>query len=470
MSHLCTSELSRIYIQVILFTTFILLSEGGVCVCVCVCVCVFSCVLLIATPWAVAHQAPLSMGFSRWKYWSRLPFPAPGDLPDSGIEPLPPGSLALAGEFFTTMPPGKPRWRWTKRLLRQLKDLGYEMLLSFDHSVVSNSLWPHGLQHARLPCPFTISQSLLKLMSIELVMLSNHLMLCHPLLLLPSVFPSIRVFSNESALHIRWPKNWSFSFSISPPNKYSGLISFGIDWFDLLGILKSLLQHHSSKASILQLSAFFMIKLSHSYMTTRKTITLTRWTFVGKVMSLLFNMLPRFVIAFLPRSKCHLISWYLLISSPTYLQSKSKAWKNTQIRLIKILKWFRCGIYYYEWILYIKNIRISYSTPVCQHTGPCLKACNTQKPLRYSEWQNFGWHIRCQHIYCPIWCKQLYSGPWDGNTKIHLFLALLLYLYKCLSTAYCVPGTLLGIQLRILFFVSCWSFPFSPHKSQWYHC
>ena len=151
-------------------------------------------------------------------------------------------------------------------------------------------------------------------MSIELVMLSNHLMLCHPLLLLPSIFPSIRVFSNESALHIRWPKNWSFSFSISPPNEYSGLISFGIDWFDLLGILKSLLQHHSSKASILQLLAFFMIKLSHSYMTTGKTIALTRWTFVGKVMSLLFNMLSRFVIAFLPRSKCHLISWYLLIS------------------------------------------------------------------------------------------------------------------------------------------------------------
>ena len=201
-----------------------------------------------------------------------------------------------------------------------------------------------------------------------------------------------------------------------------------------------------------------------------KTIALTRRTFVGQVMSLLFNMLSRFVIAFLPRSKCHLISWYLLISWPTYLQSKSKAWKNTPVRLIKILKWFRCGIYYYEWILYIKNIRVSYSTPLCQHTGPCLRACKTQKPLRYSEWQNFGWHIRCQHIYCPICCKQLYPGSWDGNTKIHLFLVLLFYLHKCLLTAYCVQGTLLQIQLRIVCFVSCWPFPFSPHKLQWYHC
>ena len=128
-------------------------------------------------------------------------------------------------------------------------------------------------------------------MSIELVMPSNHLILCHPLLLLPSIFPSIRVFSNESALHIGWPKYWSFSFNISPSNEHSGLISFGMDWLDLLavqGILKSLLQHHSSKASILWRSAFFIVQLSHLYMTTGKTIDLTRWTFVGKVMSLLF--------------------------------------------------------------------------------------------------------------------------------------------------------------------------------------
>ena len=135
---------------------------------------------------------------------------------------------------------------------------------------------------------------------------SNHLILCRPLLLLPSIFPSIRVFSNESFLHIRWPKYWSFSFSISPSNEYSGLINFRIDWFDLpavQGTLKSLLQQHSSKVSIYQCSAFYIVQLSRPYMTTGKTITLTRWTFVGKVMSLLFNMLSRVVIAFLPRSR-----------------------------------------------------------------------------------------------------------------------------------------------------------------------
>ena len=141
---------------------------------------------------------------------------------------------------------------------------------------------------------------------------SNHLILRRPLLLLPLIFPSIRVFSNESVLHIRWPKNWSFSFSISPSNEYSRLTSFRSDWLDLLavqGTLKSLLQYHSSKASILEHSAFFIVQLSHPYMTTGKTIALTRRTFVGKVMSLLFNMLSRLVIAFLPKSKRHLISW-----------------------------------------------------------------------------------------------------------------------------------------------------------------
>ena len=147
-------------------------------------------------------------------------------------------------------------------------------------------------------------------MSIELVMPSNHLILYLPLLLPPSIFPSIRVFSSESVLCIRWPKYCSFS--ISPSNVYSGLISFRIDWFDLLavqGTLKSLHQHHSSRASILRRSAFFMVQLSHPYMTTGKTIVLTRWTFGRKVMSLLFNMLSRFVITFLPRSKCLLFSW-----------------------------------------------------------------------------------------------------------------------------------------------------------------
>ena len=145
-----------------------------------------------------------------------------------------------------------------------------------------------------------------------------------PLLLPPSIFPSIRVFSSESVLCIRWPKYWSFSFSISPSNEYSGLISFRIDWLDLLavqGTLKSLLQHHSSKASILQDSAFFIVQLSHPYMTTGKKTTLTRWTFVGKVMSLLFNMLSRLVITFLPRSKCLFISW-LQSSSAVILESK----------------------------------------------------------------------------------------------------------------------------------------------------
>ena len=157
----------------------------------------------------------------------------------------------------------------------------------------------------------TNSQSLLRLMSIESMMSSNHLILCHLLLLPPSIFPRIRVFSNESVLHIRWPKYWSFSFSISPPSEFSGLISFRIDWFELLavqGTLKSLFQYHSSKASILWSSAFFMVQLSHPYMTTGKTITLTRQTFVSKVMSLLFSMLSRLVIAFLPRSKHLLIS------------------------------------------------------------------------------------------------------------------------------------------------------------------
>ena len=148
-------------------------------------------------------------------------------------------------------------------------------------------------------------------------MLSNHLILCCALLLLPSVFPSIMVFSNESVCSVRWPKYWSFSFNNSPSNEYSGLISFSIDWFDLAvqGTLKSLLQHHNLKTSILQHSTFFMVQLLHSYMTAGKTIDLTIWTFVGKVMSLLFNMLSSFVIAFLPRSKHLLISWLQSLSA-----------------------------------------------------------------------------------------------------------------------------------------------------------
>ena len=160
---------------------------------------------------------------------------------------------------------------------------------------------------------------------------SNHLMLCCPLLLLPSIIPSLRVFSKKSALHIRWTKYWNFGFNISPSNEYPGLISFRMDWLDLLavqGTLKNLFQHHSSKASVLQRSAFFVVQLSHPYMTTGKTIALTRWTFVGKVMSLLFNILPRFVITFLPRSKYLSISW---LQSPSAVILEPKKIKSLTV-------------------------------------------------------------------------------------------------------------------------------------------
>ena len=176
--------------------------------------------------------------------------------------------------------------------------------IQFSPSVMSDFLQPHEPQHASLS--ITNPRSPPKLMSVKLVMPSNHLILCCPLLLLSSIFPSIRVFSNESALPIRWPKYWSFSFNISPSNEQPGLISFRMDWVDLLavqGTLKSLFQRHSSKASILRHSAFFTVQLSHPYMTMGKTIALTRHTFVGKVMSLLFNMLSRLVTTFFPRSK-----------------------------------------------------------------------------------------------------------------------------------------------------------------------
>ena len=205
---------------------------------------------------------------------------------------------------------------------------------------MSDSSWPHGRQPARPPClSITNSRSLTKLTSIELVMPSNHLILCRPLLLLSSIFPSIRVFSNESALRIRY---WNFSFNISPSNEHPGLISFRMDWLNLLavqGTLKSLLQHHSSKASILQSSAFFIVQLSHPYVTTGKTIALTRQTFVGKVMSLLFNMLSRLVITFLPRSKCLLISW---LKSPLAVILEPR--KN------KVSHFFHCFPIYFPWI------------------------------------------------------------------------------------------------------------------------
>ena len=184
---------------------------------------------------------------------------------------------------------GKPLNRVNNTIYHSIHAISLVQLLSHDWLFVTP--WAEACQAS---LSITNSWSLLKLMAIKLVMPSNHLILCHPLLLLTSIFPSIRVFSNESVFHIRWPTYCSFSFNTSPSNEYSGLISFRMDWLDLLadqGTLKSLLQHQNSKASVLQCSAFFMVPLSHLYMTTGKTIALTRWTFVGKVMSLLFNKL-----------------------------------------------------------------------------------------------------------------------------------------------------------------------------------
>ena len=199
-------------------------------------------------------------------------------------------------------------------------------------SVVPSSLRPHGLQHSRLPCPSSSPRACSN--SCPLSQWCHPTILsCHPLLLLPSIFPNIRVFSNESALCIQWPKYWSFNFSISPSKEYSGLTSFKIDWFDLLtvqGTLKSLLQHHSSKALILYHSAF-IVQLSHLYMPTGKTIALTRWTFIGKVISLLFNTLSRFVIAFLPRSKHLLIS---RLQSPSAVILEPKKVKSVTISIV----------------------------------------------------------------------------------------------------------------------------------------
>ena len=183
--------------------------------------------------------------------------------------------------------------------------------VQFSRSVVSDAATPW-IAACQASLSITITQSSLRLMSIESVMPFSHLIFRHPLLLLPLVPPSIKVFSNESTLHMRWPKSWSFSFNISPSNEHPGLILFRMGWLDILavqGTLKSLLQHHTSKASILRCSAFFMVQLSHPYMTTGKTIALTRQNFVGKATSLLFNMLSRLVITFLPRSNCLLISW-----------------------------------------------------------------------------------------------------------------------------------------------------------------
>ena len=209
--------------------------------------------------------------------------------------------------------------------------------VQFSCSLVSDSLRPPWTTACQASLCITNSRSLPKPMSIESVMPSIHLILCHPLLLLPSILPRIRVFSNELALLIRWPKYWSFSFNISPSNEHLGLISFRMDWLDLSaiqGTLKSLLQHHSSKASILWHSAFFIVQLSHPYMTTGKTIALTRWIFADKVMSLLFHMLSRLVITFLPSSKHLLISWLRKLKIQS---SESRVFKKALLSEVALL-------------------------------------------------------------------------------------------------------------------------------------
>ena len=225
------------------------------------------------------------MVFSRQEYCSGLPFPTPGGLPDPDINPPSP---PLAGSFFLTAEPHRKPIYILKQLLNSLLGKDWGIISSVQPFSCIQLFVTPWTAAGQTSLSITNSQSLPKLMSIELVMPSNHLILCRPLLLLPSIFPSIRVFTNEPVLHIRWPKYWSFSFNISPSNEYSGLISFRMNWLDLLavqGTLKSLLQQHSSKASIFQHSAFFIVQLSHSYMTTGKTTALTRWTFVDKVMS-----------------------------------------------------------------------------------------------------------------------------------------------------------------------------------------
>jgi len=210
----------------------------------------------------------------------------------------------------------------------------FSSVQSLSHVQLFVTPWPAACQATLY---ITNSQSLLKFMSIKLVMPPNHLILCYPLLFLSSIFPSIRVFSKKSFLHIRWQKYCSFSFSISPFNEYSGLVFLRIDWFDLFavqGTCKSLLQHHSSKVLILQRSAFFIVQLLHPYMTIGKTIALTVWTFVDKVMSLLFNMLSRFVIAFLPRCKCLLLSW---LQSPSAVILETKKMKSVTVSIVSPL-------------------------------------------------------------------------------------------------------------------------------------
>ena len=280
---------------------------------------------LFVTAWTIACQSPFSMDFSRQEHWSRFPFPSSGDLPDPGIKT---GSPTLQADSLPSEPSRstctlrKPKlkkihvhnhhcstitiattWKHQSVLTNEwIKNMWYTYTIKYSvqFSSVTQSC-PTLCNPMNLSTPgFPVHQQLLlKLMSIESAMLSSHLILCRPFLLLPPIPPSIRIFSNESTLHMMWPKYWSFSLSISPSNEHPWLITFRMDWLDLLavqGTLKSLLQHHSSKASILWHSDFFTVQLSHPFMTTGKNIALTRRIFVGKAMSVLFNMLSRLVI------------------------------------------------------------------------------------------------------------------------------------------------------------------------------
>ena len=304
----------------------------------------FSRVWLFAALWTVARQFPLSMGFLRQEYWIGCLFLLQGTFPNLGsnlhllcllhwqASSLPLAPLILIHMFSWSLK--VRRWDDGRRVdwkesstainqFHQIVPISSVQLLSYVRLFVTP--WIAARQAS---LSITNSRSSLRLTSIESVMPSSHLILWRPLLLLPPIPPSIRVFSNESTLPMRWPKSWSFSFSIIPSKEIPGLISFRMDWLDLLavqGTLKSLLQHHSSKASILWCSAFFPVQLTHPYMTIGKTIALIRRTFVGKVMSLLFNMQSRLVITFLPRSERLLISWLQSPSTVILEPQKTKS-------------------------------------------------------------------------------------------------------------------------------------------------
>ena len=280
----------------------------------------------------------------------------------------------------------------------------------------------------------TNSQSLLKLMSIKSVMPSNHLIHCCPFLLLPSIFPSIRVSSNEAVLCIRWPKYWSFSFSISPSNEYSGLTSFRMDWLDLLavqGTLKSLLQHHSSKASILWCSAFFTVQVSHLYMTTGKTIALTRWTFVGKVKSLLLNMLSSLAIAFLPRSKHLLIAW---LQSPSAVILEPPKIKSATVSTVspslchEVIGQDAMILVFWMWILVFFKPAFSLSSFTfikrlfSSSSLSAIRVVSSETSLCWGwggvEWQKSSVSSFCLSCWSLLVPKSVYFCKWKSGTLL----------------------------------------------------